>query len=44
MTREVWMIFITLILTLSGLALLFSAIENKPIKDYLSSWLGGKKA
>jgi len=31
------MIFITLILVLSGFALLFSAIENKPIKDYLTS-------
>lgn len=35
------MVFVTLVLLLGGLALLFSAIEDKPIVDYVKTWIGG---
>ncbi len=36
------MTFVTLALLLSGLLLLFSAIENQSITDYAKTWIGGK--
>jgi hypothetical protein len=35
------MVFITLALLLGGLALLFSAVEDKSIADYVKQWIGG---
>lgn len=37
------MTFTTLMLILAGFALLFSAVEDKPISTYLKEWLGSSK-
>ena len=37
------MAFITIVILLLGLTLLFSGIENKSISDYIREWIGSTK-